>query len=95
MMFAPPMAPMTITDEIAPVGFHRLDSQTVVVDFGRNFAGFCRIRVKGAAGTTVVLRCVYCRVTARRACPPLLPPFVCDRSLEACTLSIRTATRRC
>ena len=58
IMFAPPMPPIAVTDEFKPVSLTALDAANVVVDFGRNFAGFCRIRVKGAAGTTVVLRYV-------------------------------------
>lgn len=34
----------------------RLDNGDHVFDFGQNFAGWCRLRVRGAAGSTVTLR---------------------------------------
>ncbi|TAG22133.1 MAG: alpha-L-rhamnosidase [Cytophagia bacterium] len=50
------MPPIKITKTIQPVGIQEVGKDTFVVDMGQNFAGVLRIKVQGAAGTTVCLR---------------------------------------
>ena len=48
--------PIRVTLELPPRRIVRLLDGDHVVDFGQNFAGVCRIRVRGEAGRTVTLR---------------------------------------
>lgn len=48
-----PIRPM---EEIAPVSWTRLADGRYTVDFGRNFAGWCRLKVKAPTGTRIELR---------------------------------------
>ncbi len=48
--------PVTVREEIAPVGVQKRGENLWIHDFGRNLAGWCRIRVEGPAGTVVTLR---------------------------------------
>lgn len=48
--------PIRITQGLPPRQLRQLANGDWVVDFGQNFAGFCRIRVQGEAGCTVTLR---------------------------------------
>ena len=45
--------PITPQEEIKPVLWEKLGDGHYTVDFGRNFAGFCRLKVKAPAGTTI------------------------------------------
>ncbi len=51
-----PSQPVRVTGEIEPVSITEPKPGHFVFDLGQNFAGFCRLKVKGPAGTTVVLR---------------------------------------
>jgi len=55
-LVAQPNEPIRITQELQPVKVTEPSPGVYVVDFGQNLAGWCRIRVRGAAGTTVTLR---------------------------------------
>ncbi|MFG6489785.1 family 78 glycoside hydrolase catalytic domain [Roseateles sp. BYS78W] len=48
--------PIRATLTLQPRSIRRLANGDHVVDFGQNFAGWCRIRVRGEAGRTVTLR---------------------------------------
>jgi alpha-L-rhamnosidase len=48
--------PVRIIDEIRPRSVTRLSPDIAIVDLGQNIAGWVRLRVRGAAGTTVRLR---------------------------------------
>ena len=48
--------PIRATQLLQPRSIRRLAHGDHVVDFGQNFAGWCRIRVRGEAGRTVTLR---------------------------------------
>lgn len=50
------LEPIRVCEEILPVSFEKKKNGLVVYDFGRNFAGVCRLRVKGPKGTRIVLR---------------------------------------
>ena len=45
-----------VVKTLAPVDVRRFDDNTRVFDFGQNFSGWVRIRVKGAAGETVCMK---------------------------------------
>lgn len=49
-------APIRITKVVKPVAVNETSPGVFVFDMGQNFAGVARIRVKGKAGATVVLR---------------------------------------
>ncbi len=51
-----PNEPIRVTGEIAPVSVTEPRPDTYVFDLGQNFAGWCRLRVRGRGGTTVTLR---------------------------------------
>ncbi|MGY1604176.1 glycoside hydrolase family 78 protein [Geodermatophilus sp. SYSU D00815] len=55
-LVAPLGPPVRCTDELRPVSITRSPSGATIVDFGQNIAGRLRIRVCGAAGTTVRIR---------------------------------------
>ncbi|MER6442712.1 family 78 glycoside hydrolase catalytic domain [Streptomyces sp. NPDC001185] len=48
--------PIRVTDTLAPVKLTQPKSGVYVYDFGQNIAGWERVHVKGAAGTTVRMR---------------------------------------
>ena len=48
--------PIRITQTIGAKSISEPASGVYVVDFGQNFAGFCRLKLKGAAGSRVELR---------------------------------------
>jgi len=48
--------PIRATEALAPRSIQRLANGDHVLDFGQNFAGWCRIQVRGEAGRTVTLR---------------------------------------
>jgi len=48
--------PIRATLALAPRSVTRLPNGDQVLDFGQNFAGWCRLQVRGEAGRTVVLR---------------------------------------
>ncbi|GHF26580.1 alpha-L-rhamnosidase [Pseudolysinimonas yzui] len=50
------LEPIRIVDELRPVAVHRVGPESQVLDFGQNFAGWVRVRLSGAEGTTVALR---------------------------------------
>ena len=49
-------APVRVVETLKPQSIRHLGAQMYVVDFGRNFAGWCRLVVRGAAGTRVEMR---------------------------------------
>lgn len=53
---AQPIEPMRITQMLAPVFIREPSPGVFIFDFGQNLAGWCRLRVRGPAGTTVQLR---------------------------------------
>jgi alpha-L-rhamnosidase len=55
-LVAPVSPPVRRVRELRPVGIHRAPSGETVFDLGQNFTGWVRLRVRGAAGTTVTLR---------------------------------------
>ena len=63
-VFPPPEArlvplrtdPVRITQNLKPKKITEPVNGTFVIDFGQNFAGFCRLKVQGQAGMTVTLR---------------------------------------
>lgn len=50
------LEPIRVVQTLRPVSVARLKETTHVVDFGQNFAGWVRIRVRGQSGQTVTLR---------------------------------------
>ncbi|HLY80210.1 MAG TPA: family 78 glycoside hydrolase catalytic domain, partial [Caulobacteraceae bacterium] len=48
--------PIRIVETLSPRSMSEPPSGAFVFDFGQNFAGLCRLRVKGASGDQVVLR---------------------------------------
>ena len=53
---ATPIAPMRVMEVVHPKAVTNPKPGVYVYDMGRNMAGFCRLRVKGPAGTAVKLR---------------------------------------
>ena len=51
-----PAPPVRVFEELAPVGITRPHSSGYIVDFGRNFAGVVRIKVRGPRGRMIRLR---------------------------------------
>lgn len=50
------MPPIKVTQTLKPRWISEPRPGVFVVDFGQNFSGWCRLRVKGNAGTTVTLK---------------------------------------
>ncbi|MDT8392139.1 MAG: family 78 glycoside hydrolase catalytic domain [Lentisphaeria bacterium] len=50
------MPPMRRIDGLRPVNIDDREDGIYVVDFGQNFAGWCRIQVEGSGGTEITLR---------------------------------------
>lgn len=48
--------PVRITQTIKPIGMTEPKPGVFVVDFGQNFSGHARLKVKGAAGTKITMR---------------------------------------
>ena len=48
--------PIVPAEEISPVSWRKMPSGSTVVDFGRNFAGWCRLAVCAPSGTVVTMR---------------------------------------
>ena len=48
--------PIACVEELAPVSVSEPVANTYVYDFGQNFAGICRIKVKGQKGQIITLR---------------------------------------
>lgn len=48
--------PIRVTQIVPPVSFNEVKPGVFVYDLGQNIVGWCRLRVKGTAGTTVTLR---------------------------------------
>ncbi len=53
---AQPQPPIRITEELAPVAITEPEPGVWIFDFGRNFAGWVRLRLRAEAGTAVKLR---------------------------------------
>ena len=51
-----PINPIRVTGNIKPVTVSEPKPGVFIYDFGQNFVGWCRLRVKGPAGTVVRLR---------------------------------------
>jgi len=56
ILIAPAGPPVRRIEEIAPVAILRTPAGQTVFDMGQNMVGWVRLRVRGAAGTTVTLR---------------------------------------
>ncbi|GIH02994.1 alpha-L-rhamnosidase [Rhizocola hellebori] len=56
LLVAPDGPPVRRTESIAPVAITTLPSGKTIVDFGQNLTGRVRIRVRGEAGRTIVIR---------------------------------------
>ncbi len=52
----PRSPPIRVTQELIPVASWNSGKRGRVFDFGQNFAGWTRLRCRGAAGTTITLR---------------------------------------
>lgn len=48
--------PIRVTQDLTPIACRRLAPNTVVYDFGQNFAGWIRLRCRGSVGTSLTLR---------------------------------------
>ena len=55
-LVAQPNEPIRVTREIKPVSVSEPKPGVYVFDMGQNMVGWCRLKAKGAAGTTVKLR---------------------------------------
>jgi len=51
-----PNEPIRIVQELKPIGMTEPTPGSFVFDFGQNIVGWCRLNVRGVAGTTVTLR---------------------------------------
>lgn len=49
-------APVKAHEEMRPLGCSRLDDGTLVYDFGQNFAGVIKLKIRGKKGQTVTVR---------------------------------------
>jgi len=49
--------PICVTEELKPVSVKEPKPGVYVFDLGQNLAGWCRLRVRESAGTTVTLKC--------------------------------------
>ena len=50
------MEPIRVTASLPPVSVREIQPGVFIYDLGQNIAGWCRLRVRGPAGTTVTLR---------------------------------------
>jgi len=50
------LPPVAVTEIITPVQINQLAADKYLFDFGQNISGWARLKVRGPAGTTVVLR---------------------------------------
>ena len=55
-LVAQPNEPIRVTQEIKPISVSEPKPGVYVFDLGQNMVGWCRLRVQGAAGTTVTIR---------------------------------------
>ncbi|MCL2329790.1 MAG: glycoside hydrolase family 78 protein, partial [Phycisphaerae bacterium] len=55
-MVAQPNEPIRVTQELKPISVTEPQPGIFVFDFGQNLSGWCKINVKGSAGTTVRIR---------------------------------------
>ena len=55
-LVAQPNEPIRVTEELKPVKRTEPSPGVYVFDLGQNLAGWCRLRAKGPAGTTITLR---------------------------------------
>jgi alpha-L-rhamnosidase len=53
---ASPIPPIRVTARLTPVSMREVSPGVYIFDLGRNFAGWVRLRVQGARGTTVRMR---------------------------------------
>lgn len=53
---AEPIAPMRVTETIQPKAMHQPRPGVYVFDLGQNIVGWCRLKARGPAGTTIRLR---------------------------------------
>ena len=51
-----PAPPVRRIDELRPVAVWRGPSQSILVDFGQNIVGFCRVHVNGPSGAELTIR---------------------------------------
>ncbi len=55
-LVAQPNEPIRIIEELKPIGMTEPTQGLFVFDLGQNMVGWCRLRIRGAAGTTVTFR---------------------------------------
>jgi len=55
-LVAQPNEPIRVTQDIKPISVSEPKPGIYVFDMGQNMVGWCRLRVQGAAGTTVTIR---------------------------------------
>ncbi len=55
-LVAQPNEPIRVTRELTPVGISEPKPGAYVFDLGQNMVGWCRLRARGPAGTTITLR---------------------------------------
>lgn len=55
-LVAQPNEPIRIVEELKPLGITEPTPRVFVFDFGQNMVGWCRLKVRGPAGTAVTLR---------------------------------------
>ena len=53
---AQPLEPTRVVETMRPIAISHAEDHSIVFDFGQNFSGWTRIRVRGPAGTRVSLR---------------------------------------
>lgn len=56
MLVAQPIEPIRVNQQLSPLAITEPRPGVFIFDFGQNLVGWCRLRVRGAAGTTVQLR---------------------------------------
>jgi alpha-L-rhamnosidase len=55
-LVAQPNQPIRVVQEVKPVGLTEPQPGVYIFDLGQNLAGWCRLKLRGPAGTTVMLR---------------------------------------
>jgi alpha-L-rhamnosidase len=56
LLIASVSPPVRRTGELHPISFRRAQSGETIFDMGQNFAGWARLMIRGARGTTITLR---------------------------------------
>ena len=67
-LIATPIEPVVIGREMKPVSRHQIKDGAWLYDFGQNFTGICRLRVKGERGTKISIAHCLTRTAPRTWC---------------------------